>query len=83
MRSESDDPAHLSPHERRLEIAAILAAGIHRLRVGATPIAPVGPGTPIVANGTPPESSLSGLEDCSPSRPDGLGRQPELTREER
>ena len=83
MRRESDDPVHLSPHERRLEVAAILAAGVHRLRVGAAVTAPVGPGTPIAATETPPESSLSGLEDGAPSRPDGSRRQTEMTREER
>ena len=83
MRAESDDPNHFTPHERRLEVAAILAAGVHRLCVGAAPSAPVGPETPIGPDETPPESSLSGLEDCSPSRPDGSERHPELTREER
>ena len=85
MRLDSDDPAYLTSHERLLEIGAILAVGIHRLRAGAAPTAPVGPEPPIVADGTPQipqESSLSGLEVCSPSRPDGSRRPPERTREE-
>lgn len=88
MRIDSDDPAHLTLHERLLEIGAILAAGIHRLRAGAVPTvptAPVGPEPPITAALSPQiptESSLSGLEVCAPTRPDGSRRQPEMTRED-
>lgn len=87
MRPVSDDPVHLTPHQRQLEIAAILATGIHRLRHGLALDAPVGQQPPIRANGVadshqiPPKSLPSGLEVCALTGPDGVTRQPERTRE--
>ena len=85
MRSDPEVPTQLAPSELLLEIAAILAAGLHRLRQQVDPNATVGPQSPVTAHGSPqitPESSLSGLEDCAPTRPDGSWRQPVMTQEE-
>jgi len=38
MRHALDDPAELSPHQRLLEIAAILARGVRRLRARPGPV---------------------------------------------
>ena len=63
----------LTPHERLGELTAILANGIHRLRA-VTPALPED--HPI-----PAESSQTGLEAVTTSRPYGTGRQPERTPE--
>jgi hypothetical protein len=69
----SDDPSALSPHDRLRELTSILANGIHRLRA----IAPAVP----ECGQIPSESSSTGLEGVSSTRPYGTGRQPERTLE--
>ena len=63
MRTASDDPAALSPHERLRELTAILATGIYRLRA----IPSVTPED----QGIPAESPQSGLDPGAQTRPDG------------
>lgn len=63
MRTASDDPSRLTPHERLRELTAILANGIHRLR-GMTPAPPE-------CGEIPAESSQTGLDPGARTCPDG------------
>lgn len=50
--TKSDDPARMTPDERRREIARILASGILRMR---RPLPPTLPKVPKLAPESPPE----------------------------
>ena len=67
VQGEWAEPGSLTPHQRLLELASILAKGLSRL--GKRPR--------IAA----PESSQTGLEAVATTRPYGTGRQPERTPE--
>ena len=71
MRTMLDDPADLTSHQRLLELAAIFARGVRRLRVR-----PSLDGVNIDASGSsqiPAESPPDGLELSRDSRPDRAG----------
>ena len=87
MRCPSDDPAHLSPHQRLQELASILAAGFHRFsaqsaRLGEHPLT-VSPAdrADIASIEICPESWAIGLDPGAATRPDGSQRQPKVTPE--
>ncbi len=63
MRMKSTDPSTLSPHQRLLELAAILARAVHRIRDQAQLSPSTGQNLPI--------SGGSGLELSATSGPDG------------
>ena len=63
MRSVSDDPSFLTPHQRLRELAAILAQGVGRLRHR--------PAQDAESARISPESSPTGLEVSATSCPDG------------
>lgn len=64
----------MSPHDRLLELSAIIANGIHRLR-GSSPASPN-------SFENPAESPPPALEAVATTRPDGPRCQPERTPEE-
>ena len=71
MRTMHDDPADLTPHQRLLELAAIFARGVRRLRAR-----PSLDGVNIDASGSSQisaESPPDGLELPRDSRPDRGG----------
>lgn len=67
MQHSPDEPAKLTPDQRRREIAAILARGILRLHC----MRQVDPASGLADD--PPEIAESSLEASAPSRPDVTG----------
>lgn len=80
MRFGTDDPAHLTAHQRLSELAAIFARGILRCR-SSFPVTPeTGQSDPNSPKNSE-KSSRNGLEFVSFSRPDDQC-QPETKRED-
>ena len=71
VQGEWAEPGSLTPHQRLLELASILAKGLGRLGKRPRTAAPI----------DAPESSQTGLEAVATTRPYGTGRQPERTPE--
>lgn len=67
---DSADAAELQPDQRQRQVAAILAAGVIRMRIRRGTASPERPAAPCMSQ-NPPESGESRLELSRRSSPDG------------